>query len=60
MVKRIIKLLNREISGLHEAAYLLGAFTFASQLLALVRDRALASFFGAGETLDIYYAALSL
>ncbi|OGD68545.1 murein biosynthesis integral membrane protein MurJ [Candidatus Campbellbacteria bacterium RIFCSPLOWO2_01_FULL_34_15] len=60
MVKRIIKLLNREISGLHEAAYLLGAFTFASQLLALVRDRALASFFGAGETLDIYYAAFRI
>ncbi len=60
MVKRIIKLLNREISGLHEAAYLLGAFTFASQLLALVRDRSLASFFGAGETLDIYYAAFRI
>ncbi|MDD2935220.1 MAG: lipid II flippase MurJ [Candidatus Pacebacteria bacterium] len=60
MVKRIIKLLNREISGLHEAAYLLGAFTFASQLLALVRDRSLASSFGAGETLDIYYAAFRI
>lgn len=60
MVKRIIKLLNREISGLHEAAYLLGAFTFASQLLALIRDRSLASSFGAGETLDIYYAAFRI
>src|SRR3989344_8646621 len=60
MVKRIINLLNKEISGLHEAAYLLAVFTFASQLLALIRDRSLASFFGAGETLDIYYAAFRI
>ncbi|OGD68648.1 hypothetical protein A3I18_02545 [Candidatus Campbellbacteria bacterium RIFCSPLOWO2_02_FULL_35_11] len=60
MVKRIINLLNKEISGLHEAAYLLAVFTFASQLLALIRDRSLASFFGAGETLDIYYASFRI
>ncbi|MBU1557550.1 murein biosynthesis integral membrane protein MurJ, partial [Patescibacteria group bacterium] len=60
MVKRILKILNIEISGLHEAAYLLGAFAFASHLLALLRDRSLAYFFGAGETLDIYYASFRL
>ena len=42
---------------MHEAAYLLAVFAFGSQLLALVRDRLLASAFGAGHTLDLYYAA---
>ena len=57
MVSRALKLFNREFGGLHEAAYLLGAFAVASQILALVRDRLLASAFGAGRELDIYYAA---
>ncbi|MFC1623512.1 murein biosynthesis integral membrane protein MurJ [Patescibacteria group bacterium] len=60
MVKNIIKLLNREISGLHEAAYLLGGFALLSHLLALLRDRSLAHFFGAGEMLDIYYASFRI
>lgn len=60
MVKRIIGLLNKEISGLHEAAYLLGIFAFMSHLLALLRDRSLAHFFGAGEVLDIYYASFRI
>jgi len=42
---------------MHEAAYLLAAFAFASQFLGLVRDRTLAASFGAGHTLDVYYAA---
>lgn len=42
---------------MHEAAYLLALFALLSQLLGLVRDRLLASSFGIGETLDIYYAA---
>jgi putative peptidoglycan lipid II flippase len=50
-------LLQKEVRGLHEAAYLLAFFTFGSQLFALVRDRLLAHQFGAGETLDIFYAA---
>lgn len=57
MVKRVFELLHKEINSLHEAAYLLGFFAFLSQILALVRDRLLAGSFGAGETLDIYYAA---
>ncbi len=60
MVKKLFNILNKEISGLHEAAYLLGAFAFGSHLLALLRDRSLAYFFGAGETLDIYYASFRL
>jgi putative peptidoglycan lipid II flippase len=42
---------------MHEAAYLLAAFAFASQLTGLLRDRILAASFGAGHTLDLYYAA---
>ncbi len=46
-----------ETRGMHEAAYLLAAFAFASQFLGLIRDRTLAASFGAGHTLDVYYAA---
>jgi putative peptidoglycan lipid II flippase len=57
MVKGILRFLGRETSSLHQAAYLLGFFALLSQILALVRDRLLAHTFGAGEVLDIYYAA---
>ncbi|MFA6095311.1 MAG: lipid II flippase MurJ [Candidatus Paceibacterota bacterium] len=57
MVKRILSIVGREISGLHEAAYLLAGSAFLSQLLALIRDRLFASSFGAGGALDAYYAA---
>ena len=60
MVGRILTLFQRETRGLHEAAYLLGAFALLSQLLALVRDRLLAYHFGAGTTLDLYYAAFRI
>ena len=60
MVKRFFNLLNREISGLHQAAYLLGFFAICSQVLALVRDRILAAEFGAGNTLDLYYSAFRI
>lgn len=60
MVKKFFQLIEREISGLHEAAYLLGFFSLLSQLLGFIRDRLLASYFGAGETLDIYYAAFRM
>lgn len=60
MVKRIIDLFGREINGLHEAAYLLAFFAFLSQILGLVRDRLLAGQFGAGELLDVYYAAFRI
>jgi putative peptidoglycan lipid II flippase len=57
MVKRLFRFFNKEISGLHEAAYLLAFFAILSQLLGLVRDKWLAYAFGAGHVLDIYYAA---
>jgi putative peptidoglycan lipid II flippase len=60
MVKRIFNIFNREIKGLHEAAYLLAFFAFLSQILALVRDRFFASSFGAGHILDIYYSSFRI
>lgn len=52
--------MTKEIRGLHEAAYLLAVFAFLSQVLALVRDRAFAHFFGAGPVLDAYFAAFKI
>jgi len=60
MVKRLFGMVGKEISGLHEAAYLLAIFTIFAQLLALVRDRLLAHHFGASATLDIYYGSFRL
>ncbi len=60
MVKRFFKIMNQEIRGLHEAAYLLAFFALLSQILGLVRDKLLAYSFGAGGTLDIYYSAFRI
>ncbi len=60
MIRSILNFVGREIRGLHTAAYLLGAFTILSALLALVRDHLLASTFGAGALLDVYYAAFRI
>lgn len=59
-LKRLLAVVGRETRGLHEAAYLLAGLALGSQLLSLVRDRLLAAYFGAGETLDVYYAAFRL
>lgn len=60
MVKKVLSLLHKEITGLHQAAYLLGLFALSSQVLALIRDRILAAQFGAGNILDLYYAAFRI
>ena len=57
MVRQILKRIAAPVRGLHQAAYLLAALTLASQALALLRDRTFAHSFGAGQTLDFYYAA---
>ncbi len=51
------RFLSRETRGMHQAAYILAAFALASQVIGLFRDRILAFEFGAGHTLDLYYAA---
>ncbi len=60
MVRSFLSLISKEVRGMHEAAYLLAAFAFGSQILALVRDRLLAASFGASHTLDVYYAAFRI
>lgn len=60
MVSKFLKFLNRESSGINEAALLLGLFTFVSQILGLIRDRLLATYVGAGPHLDVYYAAFKI
>jgi len=49
--------ISAPVRGLHQAAYLLAALTLVSQALALLRDRTFAHTFGAGQVLDLYYAA---
>jgi putative peptidoglycan lipid II flippase len=60
MVQRVLKILNSEIKGLHQVAYLLATFAILSQVLGLIRDRLLAHSFGASLGLDIYYAAFRI
>lgn len=60
MVKNFLKLINSEIGSVHQAAYLLGFFAICSQVLALFRDRILASEFGTGNILDLYYSAFRI
>lgn len=59
-MERIFRFFNREIQGLHQTAFLLASATIGAKVLALLRDRLLASTFGAGKTLDIYYAAFRI
>ncbi len=60
MVREFISKITSPVSGLHQAAYLLAALTFVSQALALLRDHTFAHSFGAGEILDMYYAAFNI
>lgn len=49
--------LNKTTFSIPLAALILGSAALASRILGLVRDRILAGTFGAGEELDIYFAA---
>lgn len=60
MVSRLIQKLTQETYSMHKAALLIAALSLASQLLAVVRDKLLAHIFGAGEVLDVYYAAFRI
>lgn len=57
MVKKIFSFRTESVVS---SAFLLVLSTLASRLLGLVRDRLLASRFGAGEELDIYFAAFRI
>ncbi len=51
------KLWHGETRGLTMAAFIVGAASLASAVVGVLRDRVLASTFGAGHVLDVYYAA---
>jgi putative peptidoglycan lipid II flippase len=52
--------LNNQSKTIASAAVILGAASLVSRFLGLVRDRILAGQFGAGNELDIYYAAFRI
>lgn len=56
-IKRLFRKLSATVMG---GAIIIGAASIISRILGLARDRLLASSFGAGETLDMYYAAFKL
>jgi len=56
----IKKILHRQSKSIFSAALVLVVAGLASRLLGLLRDRLLAGRFGAGDELDIYFAAFRL
>ncbi len=56
----MFKILNRESKTIIGAATIVGVLSFVSRIVGLVRDRILAGQFGAGDTLDVYYAAFKI
>lgn len=56
----MLKFLNSESKSVVGAAAIVGALSFVSRIVGLIRDRILLGHFGAGATLDAYYAAFKL
>lgn len=56
----ISRFLNHKAKNITSAAIILIVATFFSKLIGLLRDRILASLFGAGRELDIYFAAFRI
>lgn len=63
MIKKIFKrnlLDSKPSSSIASAAFIITTAGLASRALGLLRDRFLAGTFGAGNTLDVYYAAFRI
>ncbi len=63
MIRRFVndKIFNSSpTQSITMAAFIISLAGIASRILGLLRDRILASQFGAGDTLDIYYAAFRI
>ena len=56
----MIKWLNGKSETITSAAAIVASFSVLSRLVGFVRDRILAGAFGAGDTLDIYFAAFRI
>lgn len=63
MIKKLVKnnfLNEKPTESVVAAAFIISLAGIASRLLGLIRDRILAGQFGAGDTLDVYYAAFRI
>jgi putative peptidoglycan lipid II flippase len=60
MVSAAIAAIGSKINEVKRAAFWLSIFALFSQILALLRDRLLAHYFGTGTALDVYYAAFKV
>lgn len=60
MFKKFFNRINSESQTVTSAAIIIGALSLVSRIIGIFRDRILASEFGAGDTLDVYYAAFRL
>ena len=56
----MFKILEKQSQSVVSAALILAAASLVSRFLGLLRDRLLAANFGAGDTLDVYYAAFQI
>lgn len=59
-LERGFRFIATEVRSLQAAVYVLALSAILSSLLALLRDRLLAHYFGASTTLDIYYASFRI
>ena len=57
MIFKVLRMQTKTIAG---GAIVIGVLSLASRLVGLLRDRIFAGTFGAGETLDVYYAAFRI
>jgi putative peptidoglycan lipid II flippase len=57
MRKKILSVFFKSSETIAGAAFIIATFSIISRLLGVFRDRILAGTFGAGQTLDLYYAA---
>ncbi len=60
MIQTFKKIWTSETNGVTTAAIIIASASFASRVIGVLRDRVLASTFGAGSALDTYYAAFRL
>ena len=60
MKETIKKILNTQTKSVGFASFILAGFYVASACLGLLRDHLLAGKFGAGNELDVYYAAFTI
>jgi putative peptidoglycan lipid II flippase len=56
----MLRWLKRESKSIIGAATIVGVLSFVSRFVGFIRDRIMAGEFGAGDTLDVYYAAFKI